>query len=189
MLSSLKTLSPSLDTLVHIYHTRGAQQYGQEAVSQLEHALQCATLAEQDSSSPEMIAACLLHDLGHLVHDLGEDAHGRNINDRHEYRALKYLEPLFGPAVTEPVRLHVDAKRYLCAIDSRYWETLSPVSKQTLELQGGSFSIGEATAFLQLPHADDAVRLRLWDDRAKVPGYLTPDLEHFVPILSKCLRQ
>jgi predicted HD phosphohydrolase len=130
----------------------------------------------------------LLHDLGHLVHDLGADAAERGIDDRHEYRAMPWLRSLFGPAVTEPIRLHVEAKRYLCATDAAYWEALSPASQRSLTLQGGIYSPDAAAAFIQQPYAADAARLRRWDDRAKVPQQPTPDLQHFAPILAGLRR-
>lgn len=179
-------MSYSLTNLLDLLSQKGNAQYGQEAVSQLEHALQCATLAETANHGNEMIAACLLHDFGHLVHNLGEDAALRGLDDRHEYRALPFLQDLFGPGVTEPIRLHVEAKRYLCAVDSAYWESLSPASRRSLELQGGIFSTEAAEEFIQQPHAKEAVQLRIWDDRAKVPNLQTPALSHFTPVLKSC---
>lgn len=180
-------MQPQLKRILEILATKGNTQYGREAVSQLEHALQCATSAETSDRSPELITACLLHDLGHLLHDLGEDVADRGLDDRHEYRAMPLLQTLFKPAVTEPIRLHVDAKRYLCAVDSTYWNALSPASKRSLELQGGIFSPEAAASFIAQPYAEDAVQLRIWDDRAKVSKLSTPDLEHFTPILTACL--
>ncbi len=177
----------SLSQILEILAQKGSEQYGQEVVTQLEHALQCATLAEVANRSDEMIAACLLHDFGHLAHDLGDDVALRGLDDRHEYRAIPFLEKLFSPAVTTPIRLHVDAKRYLCAVDATYWESLSPASKRSLELQGGIFSAAEADGFIQQPHAQDAVQLRIWDDCAKVPHLETPSLEYFTQILQRCL--
>ena len=176
-------MQQSLTDILDLLTTKGCAQYGQEAVSQLEHALQCATLAETANRSDDLITACLLHDFGHLVHNLGEDAAVRGLDDRHEYRAIPFLQSLFSPAVTEPIRLHVEAKRYLCAVDPAYWASLSPASKCSLELQGGIFSPTAAAEFIQQPHAKDAVQLRIWDDRAKVAQLKTPPLEHFTPLL------
>lgn len=178
----------SLTDILNILSTKGSAQYGREAVSQLEHALQCATLAETANRSNEMIAACLLHDLGHLIHSLGEDAAVHGLDDRHEYRAIPLLQEMFGPAVTEPIRLHVDAKRYLCAVNDTYWDALSPASKRSLELQGGIFSPEAAEAFIQQPYAQDAVQLRIWDDSAKIPDLQTPPLEHFASVVQRCLK-
>ncbi|MCU0525887.1 MAG: HD domain-containing protein [Elainella sp. Prado103] len=179
-------MNPTLSSILDILTIKGSAQYGQEAVSQLEHALQCATLAESAQQSHELIAACLLHDLGHLVHDWGEDAAVRGLDDRHEYRAMPLLKAQFSPAVTEPIRLHVAAKRYLCAVDPTYWELLSAASRHSLDLQGGVFSAQAAQAFIRQPYAQDAVKLRLWDEQAKVANLPTPPLDHFVGILQAC---
>lgn len=181
-------MQTSLTDILNILSTKGRAQYGREAVSQLQHALQCATLAETANRSNEMIAACLLHDFGHLMHSLGEDAAVRGLDDRHEYRAIPFLQEMFSPAVTEPIRLHVDAKRYLCAVNDTYWEALSPASKRSLELQGGIFSPEAAEAFIQQPYAQDAVQLRIWDDSAKTPNLQTPPLEHFTSVVKRCLK-
>ena len=173
------------NSILEILSTKGHEQYGTEAVSQLEHALQCATLAETNNANPELITASLLHDFGHLVHNLGEDAAERGIDDRHEYRALGYLQTIFSDAVTEPIRMHVNAKRYLCAVNKDYWDSLSPASKTSLELQGGIFTQAEAKEFISQSYAEDAVKLRIWDDLAKVEGLKTPGLEYFVPIIGK----
>lgn len=178
-------MKPDLEQITKILSTKGQAQYGTEAVSQLEHALQCATLAEQDNSSFELITAALLHDFGHLVHNLGEDAAEKGIDDRHEHRALGYLRQIFSPAVTEPIRMHVNAKRYLCAIDRNYWSSLSPASQTSLELQGGIYLEIEAKEFISQPYAKDAVKLRIWDDLAKVKDFKTPQLDYFLPSMKK----
>src|SRR3712207_2383578 len=104
-------MKPSLEEITHLLTEKGTAMYGREAVSQLEHALQCAALAQAAGESNEMITACLLHDLGHLVHNLGEQAADERIDDRHEYCAIPYLRHFFRENVTEAIRLHVDAKR------------------------------------------------------------------------------
>ena len=180
-------MKSNLTRIVDILLTKGKAQYGTEAVSQLEHALQCACLAETNNSSPELITASLLHDFGHLVHNLGEDAAERGIDDRHEYRALGYLKTMFGNAVTEPIRMHVNAKRYLCAVNKDYWDSLSPASKTSLELQGGIFTQNEVKEFINCPYAVDAVKLRIWDDLAKVEGLVTPKLNCFLPAIEKSI--
>ncbi|MEL6580411.1 MAG: phosphonate degradation HD-domain oxygenase [Cyanobacteria bacterium J06621_12] len=178
-------MKSNLTKIFDVLSTRGNAQYGMEAVSQLEHALQCATLAETNSASPELITASLLHDFGHLVHNLGEDAAAKGIDDRHEYRALSYLNKVFPSAVTEPIRMHVNAKRYLCAVNKDYWASLSPASKVSLELQGGIFSETEAAQFISQPYSSDAAKLRIWDDLAKMPNWKTPDLKHFFPLINQ----
>ncbi len=175
----------SVEELLKLYDTRGTAWYGREAVSQREHALQCAELAEAAGASPELIAACLLHDVGHMLSDRNDDF-GHEVDDIHQYVAIPALTELFADAVLEPVRLHVDAKRYLCATDSGYWASLSPASKQSLEVQGGAFSPEDADNFMRNPHAGDAVLLRRWDDLAKVPGKATKGLAHYARVLRGC---
>lgn len=176
----------------HLLTTRGQSQYGREAVNQLEHALQCAQLAEQAGETPETIVAALLHDLGHLLAAQRESLadHGQDKDDLHQYIALPFLRDLLPAAVLEPIRLHVDAKRYLCVTEAGYWDSLSPASKHSLELQGGAYSGPQAQAFMAQPYAAEAVRLRRYDDLAKVPQKATPPLDHFLRILEtvSCVR-
>ncbi|MBR8828155.1 MAG: HD domain-containing protein [Gomphosphaeria aponina SAG 52.96 = DSM 107014] len=167
---------------------KGEQQYGGEGVTQLEHALQCAMLAEKAQANPALITACLFHDLGHLMHNLGENIAADGIDDRHEYRGLEILSKLFLPQVTEPIRLHVEAKRYLCAVNTKYYETLSSASKKSLELQGGVFTLKQAEQFQQSPYASDAIKLRIWDEQAKIPHLTTPSLYYFQPVILTCLN-
>ncbi len=168
-----------VDELFRILEHRGASRYGSERVSQLEHALQCAGLAVAADNQPALVTAALFHDIGHLVHPLGDDAAARGIDDRHERLGEKYLSRCFGEGVSRPVALHVDAKRYLCGTEPNYLTRLSTGSIRSLELQGGPFGTDEAEVFRVLPHAEDAIRLRRWDDQAKVVGRETPDLGHF----------
>lgn len=169
----------NFDDLFAVLEKAGAEQYGQEAVTQLEHALQCAQLAEQAGAPAASVVAALLHDVGHLIHDLGDDAALRGIDDRHEFSGAAILARWFGPDVTEPVRLHVDAKRWLCRAEESYLSTLSPASVRTLGLQGGIFGDAEADAFIAQPYARAAVEVRRWDDIGKVEGLATPPLSHY----------
>ena len=121
----------------HLFATRGGEQYSGEPVTQLEHALQCALLAEQQGADDALVAAALLHDLGHLLHDLGETPTLRGVDDVHQYRAIPFLRGLFAEPVLGAIRLHVDAKRYLCATRPGYLAALSDDSKRSLALQGG----------------------------------------------------
>jgi phosphonate degradation associated HDIG domain protein len=163
-----------------LFATRGGEQYSGEPVTQLEHALQSANLAELDDADDEMVTAALLHDLGHLLHDLGDTPSMQGIDDIHQYRALPFLRGTFGDRVLDPIRLHVDAKRYLCAMHEGYFAALSEDSKRSLGLQGGIFNEGQAEAFICQPGAPAAVQLRLWDDAAKLAGAPTPPLAHFL---------
>jgi phosphonate degradation associated HDIG domain protein len=174
--------------LVDLIDGKGHRQYGLSHINQRAHALQAALLAEQAGCSAALITASLLHDIGHMVHDLGEDPAARGIDDRHEELGQVYLQQHFGPEVTEPVRLHVAAKRYLCATEADYFARLSSDSVRSLELQGGPMSADEVAAFRAVPHAMDAVQLRRFDEGAKVKGLQTPPTTHFMPHLRACLR-
>jgi phosphonate degradation associated HDIG domain protein len=173
---------PQLGIIAELLRERGRARYGAEAVSQLQHAVQCAALAERENAPPALIAAALLHDVGHLVAD-DEEAAPRGIDMQHEDVAARYLARWFAPALVEPVRLHVQAKRYLCAIEPGYFETLSFASVRSLQLQGGVFDESAARGFIVQPHAADAVRLRRWDDLAKDPDAITPPLDHYMAIV------
>lgn len=166
----------------------GHRQYSGEPVTQLEHALQTAQFAEQTGAAPALVTACLLHDIGHLTEDAGGTPTLEGMDDRHQFHGMRALKALFSEAVLQPVRLHVDAKRYLCAVDAGYWAALSPDSQRSLELQGGIYSREEANEFIGQPYAQDAVQLRRWDDLAKVAGRGTPPLAHYLKIARRCRR-
>ncbi len=172
-----------------LFADRGAEQYTGEPVTQLEHALQSALLAQQAGADDALVTAALLHDLGHLLHDLGPSPTVQGIDDVHQYRALPFLRGLFGDDVIEPIRLHVDAKRYLCSVRPGYLAALSDDSKRSLALQGGVFDEEQAHAFMSQRGAADAVRLRIWDDLAKVPALPTPPLAHFLERARRCKLQ
>lgn len=171
------------DRIVQIFEAKGGAAYFGEPVSQLEHALQAAYHAARAAAPGWLVAAALLHDIGHLLHDLPEHVADLGIDTRHEDLGHTWLAQYFGPEVTAPVRMHVDAKRYLCATDPEYLSLLSPASVESLQLQGGPFTAAEARAFEQRPFAREAVRLRRWDDLAKVPGMRVPGLEHYRAII------
>jgi len=168
----------------------GAHQYSGEPVTQLEHALQTAHLAEQSDADDELVTACLLHDLGHLLNDQSIDETDsptlRGVDDTHQYFALPFLRGLFPDRVLDAIKLHVDAKRYLCQTRPGYFDMLSADSKRSLQLQGGAFDAAQAQGFIAQPGARDAVRLRLWDDLAKQEGLRTPTLAHFLARAQRC---
>jgi phosphonate degradation associated HDIG domain protein len=176
----------SLGDIEGLFAKHGAGQYSGEPVTQLEHALQTAHFAEQDQASDALVTASLLHDLGHLLNEQGETPTLRGIDDTHQYFALPFLRGLFPESVLEPIKLHVDAKRYLCQADAAYHGRLSEDSKRSLALQGGVFDAAGASAFLARPGARDAVLLRRWDDLAKEPGLPTPPLAHFLDRAAAC---
>ena len=178
----------SIADIQHLFDTYGALAYSGEPVTQRQHALQTATLAQDSGASAELVTASLLHDLGHLLNRQGETPTERGIDDVHQYYALPFLRLLFADAVLEPVRLHVDAKRCLCAIDPAYRAKLSADSVRSLRLQGGVFSEDEAQAFLAKPFAEDAMFLRRWDDLAKDASRSTPTLAHFLAIADSIVK-
>ena len=169
-----------------VFERRGHEQYSGEPVTQLEHALQTATLAEGQGADDELVTACLLHDLGHLLQEMGESPTLRGVDDVHQYAALPFLRGLFGDRVLGGIQLHVDAKRYLCATVPGYQAALSPDSQRSLVLQGGVFSTEQAANFIARPGAANAVKLRQWDDLAKVEGATTPPLQHFLARAQRC---
>jgi phosphonate degradation associated HDIG domain protein len=168
-----------LDQLFTLFTEKGQGAYFGEAVTETEHALQCAHLAEQAGADEALVTAALLHDVGHLLHGLPEDIAGHGIDGRHEHGGADWLERHFGPAVVVPVRLHVAAKRYLCAVTPDYLVGLSPASRLSLRLQGGPMTETEVRAFEQEPWSRSAVAVRRWDDAAKVPGLAVPGLEYY----------
>ena len=181
----------SFDDIEPLFAAKGDRMYAGEPVTQLQHALQSAQLAEKSGADAALIVAALLHDLGHMVNDQGETPTLRGIDDRHEYVALPFLRGLFDDAVLQPIRLHVDAKRYLCARGdgtingAQYWANLSADSKRSLELQGGIFTDAEAQRFISQPHAQGAVSVRIWDDAAKVENADTPPLGHYLALAER----
>jgi phosphonate degradation associated HDIG domain protein len=176
-----------IDRLFTLFREKGAGAYFGEAVTETEHALQCAHLAEQSGASPEVITAALLHDVGHLLHSLPEDIAEQGIDGRHEEGGAAWLRRFFGPAVVDPVRLHVAAKRYLCAVEPDYHAGLSEASQRSLRLQGGPMSPDEVRRFEQEQWFRWAVAVRRWDDAAKVAGLVVPGLDHYRPCLEAVL--
>jgi phosphonate degradation associated HDIG domain protein len=178
----------TLSDIRKLFAAKGARMYAGEPVTQLEHALQTAALAERAGADAPLIAASFLHDLGHLINDQGETPTARGVDDVHQYVAIPFLRSLFGDDVLDPIRLHVDAKRYLCATRAAYYDALSADSKRSLALQGGPHSPAEAARFIAQCGADRAVSLRIWDDAAKIADAVTPPLEHFLSVLESAVR-
>lgn len=173
------------DEVIAIFASRGQSAYYGEDVSQLEHALQAANCAQMESASPSLIVAALVHDIGHLLEDVPEDTADLGIDAKHEEIGQEWLERRFGKSVFEPVYLHVNAKRYLCATEPQYFGQLSAASIQSLELQGGPMSVDEVEAFERNEFYREAVALRRWDDKAKVPGLETPPIDEYRELLNE----
>jgi phosphonate degradation associated HDIG domain protein len=169
----------TIDELFQLLEERGGSAYGGERISQLAHALQSAQLSVEAGDPASLVVASLMHDIGHLIGKGDEGLAEKGIDARHEASGGLVLEQVFGEAVAAPVRLHVDAKRYLCFAEAGYWDSLSRGSKVSLQVQGGPFNAGEAKAFIEQPYAGDAVKLRRYDDLAKVKDKPTPDLAEF----------
>ncbi len=165
--------------LLELLEKKGSDiQYGNEAVTQLEHALQCAELAEQNGKSDAFITAALLHDIGHLLYEDDDPIH-QGKDGVHEDLGADYLAKYFGEEVTLPIRAHVASKRYLAAVEDGYYDELSGASKISLKVQGGIFSKQEAEEFINKPQMKEAVEMRRYDDQAKILNKVTPSLEHF----------
>ena len=182
--------STPLDILAGLFAGAGAAEYFGEEVTQAEHMLQTAALAEAAGAGPALVAAALLHDVGHFG-GLTAAQGGRDgdvlmagTDNRHSHTGADWLAQWFGPAVTEPVRLHVAAKRYLCAVEPGYFGRLSDASVHTLRVQGGPMTPAQAVEFEADPYADDAVRLRRWDERAKDPALTPPPFVHYLSLLA-----
>ena len=187
-LSQIKRMHPIVKEIIQLWEDKGHSMYGGEAVSQLQHALQAATLAKQAKADDALITASLLHDVGHLLHDLDDDAPDHGIDDRHEALGAGYLEKYFNEKVVQLVHLHVEAKRYLCAIEKGYFESLSEPSIQSLVLQGGLMDVKQIAAFEASPYFAEAVQLRRFDDFAKDPDMKTAELSSFALHLEHCLK-
>lgn len=186
---SRSTAIEAVEAIIELFRSKGDAAYLGEPVSQTEHAIQTAAVAEARGAGQDLVAAALLHDIGHLVHGMADDSADHGIDTVHEEAGASWLAPWFPAAVTEPIRLHVAAKRYLCAVDPDYLAQLSPASVHSLQLQGGPFDADEIRTFEALPHAMDAVELRRCDDIGKHPEMQIPPLEHYRDLLLACSRQ
>ncbi len=176
-----------LEPLLKLFREQGHHAYIGEDVTQTEHMLQSAHQAMVQGRGDEVILAALLHDVGHFTHAFDEDCADHGIDSRHEHTGADFLTQFFPPSITEPVRLHVDAKRYLCATQQGYLASLSPASLKSLHLQGGPMTEEEVAAFEANPHFQAAADLRRADDGGKVPGAEPPTLDAFLPLMEKFL--
>jgi phosphonate degradation associated HDIG domain protein len=179
---------PRLTQIAELIEFKADGQYGLASINQRQHALQCAWLAERAGCSQALIAAALLHDIGHMVHNLGDTPAEDGVDDEHERLGHEFLAGMFGPEVTEPVRLHVAAKRYLCAVEPDYFAKLSRDSVLSLSLQGGPMSALEVAAFEAVPEFAGAVQLRRFDEQAKVKGLETPPASHFLAYVEQVIQ-
>ena len=178
-----------INDVISIYAKWGTHTYD-EQLSQMDHAIQCAALAQQSGASDNLIIASLLHDIGHLL-ELESKSGNVNIeiDDKHESTGTRYLARSFGSGVTAPIALHVDAKRYLCAVEPTYFDTLSEGSVRSLELQGGPMTDEEARRFEGLAGSEDAVSLRRWDEQGKILDLEVAPFSAYVPMMQSLLSR
>jgi gamma-butyrobetaine dioxygenase len=182
------TTTDPVTEIAELFASEGAREYLGEPVTQAAHMLQAADLAERDGADDALIAAALLHDVGHFSGTVSGQHLMRGTDNLHSHSGADWLARWFGPEVTEPVRLHVAAKRYLCAVEPGYASLLSPASVFTLGVQGGPMHPDELADFAASPYAEAACRIRRWDDAAKDPDVTTPSFDHFRPLLTRLLR-
>jgi len=182
-------MSDILALIADILERRGAESYLGEEVTMAEHMFQTAALAEAEGAEDALVAAALLHDIGHYTSEFGAYSPDDKVDRHHDAAGAKVLDGLFPPMVTECVRLHVAAKRYLCATDPGYYDRLSGPSQHSLALQGGPMSPAEVELFEAQDYHREAVRVRLWDDGGKVAEARTMSFDHFRPLLKRVLQQ
>jgi phosphonate degradation associated HDIG domain protein len=178
-----------VEFIAEIFERRGAESYLGEPVTMSEHMLQGAWLAEQDGAPEELVAAALLHDIGHYTSEFGTYSPDDVEDKHHDEAGGEVLAPFFPPVIVECVRLHVSAKRYLCATDPTYFAKLSPASVHTLSLQGGPMSAEEVAEFRRNPFHDEAVRVRIWDEGGKVADMKTRAFRDYVPLLERVVKK
>jgi phosphonate degradation associated HDIG domain protein len=182
-------MNPIIEKIRSIFEERGSEQYGTEAVTQLQHALQSGQLAEESGAPESLVVSALLHDIGHIFKATSlPESCVDNLDDKHEFVANAWIKAHFGPEVADPIRLHVVAKRYLCTKYPKYETKLSPTSFKSYHDQGGPMSPEEMTQFESEPFYKEALELRKWDDLAKAQDKVTPPFSHFIPALESCLK-
>jgi len=180
-----RTATDIVDYLAQLFASQGDQEYLGEQVSMATHMLQAAQFAERQQACDAEVAAALLHDVGHFANEIDASVSEQGIDADHENSGADFLARFFPPEVVEPVRQHVASKRYLCAVDPRYFDRLSPASVHTLNLQGGPMDKEETAEFEKNPHLESCIRVRKWDEAAKDPALKHPPFAHYIPLLKR----
>jgi phosphonate degradation associated HDIG domain protein len=177
-----------ITTIVDIFTNQGDEEYLGEPVTILEHMLQAAHFAAEAGADEITIVAALVHDIGHFTSEHGSFTMEDTKDRFHEHAGARILEGAFPPLVVEAVKNHVDAKRYLCAVDSAYHDGLSDASVHSLKLQGGPMNADERAAFEENPYLDQILLVRRCDDKGKVAGLEVPPLDHYLPMMRRVLQ-
>ncbi|HEY8045720.1 MAG TPA: HD domain-containing protein [Streptosporangiaceae bacterium] len=183
------TAADPVRVIADLFAAEGAAEYPGEPVTKAQHMLQAAALAEGAGAAPELVAAALLHDVGYFTGVVSGHQPAGGTDRRHGDQGADWLARWFGPGVTEPVRLHVAAKRYLCAVEPGYFGRLSAASVHTLRTQGGPMTPAQTAEFEASPWCQAALRLRRWDDAAKDPGAIVPAFGYHQRLLRQLARQ
>jgi gamma-butyrobetaine dioxygenase len=183
------TAADPVRVIAELFAAEGNSEYLGEPVTQAAHMLQAAALAEAAGAAPELVAAALLHDVAHFTAAISGEELMNGRDNRHSDTGADWLAQWFGPGVTEPVRLHVAAKRYLCAVEPGYLGSLSDASVYTLRVQGGPMGRAAAAEFEASSWCTAALRLRRWDDAAKDPAARVPAFGYYQPLLRQLVRQ
>ena len=178
-----------VDYIADVFERRGAESYMGEKVSMAQHMLQAAQEAERLLADPELIVAALLHDIGHYSNEIPDEVLMKGTNNYHEEAGANFLADYFPPSVTEPIRQHVAAKRYLCATDPEYLSCLSEASVYTLKVQGGPMNPDEVAEFERSPYLDNCIRLRVCDDEGKDPHKSHPDFSHYRELVQSLVQK
>ena len=174
-----------VDFIGSIFERCGSEEYLGEPVTMGQHMLQGATIAEQNSQPEEIIVGALLHDIGHFTSEFGTFSMNDTKDRFHEEAGAEVLERFFPSVITDCVRYHVAAKRYLCATKPSYFDRLSEASIHSLNLQGGPMSKEEVAEFQKNPNLDKIIQVRYLDEAGKHPDMETPDYWHFAPMVQR----
>ena len=174
-----------VDEIINKYQNNISLYIG-EKVTMTEHMIQTAMVAEENHSAEPLVCACLLHDYGHFIIKDPDQLVLKSQDGKHENIAFNFLKNYFKPEVVEPIKLHVQAKRYLCRNQS-YWNILSEASKVSLKLQGGIMDDDEAKKFISLKFHDDAILLRKYDDEGKIPNIKMKKIEDYRNLINSQL--